>query len=91
MVISYSHFLPKAVLFEGMGGFRGLGHVMGDARLLGQIKRLASLIHVFGHSHQNVDAVLDGVRYVQNAVGHPDDGLPITVHPTVVWDEAYEL
>mmetsp|Transcript_15351 Transcript_15351/g.61757 ORF Transcript_15351/g.61757 Transcript_15351/m.61757 type:complete len:119 (+) Transcript_15351:1904-2260(+) len=45
---------------------------MGDARLADAIaNELHSTIHVFGHSHLNVDAVLDdGVRYVQNALGH---------------------
>lgn len=89
VVITYSHFLPKAILFEGMGGFKALGHVMGDTRLLDQIKRLKSLVHVFGHSHQNVDAVLDGVRYVQNALGHPEEG-HAAVHPAVVWDAGYQ-
>ena len=88
-VISFSHFLPRAVLFEGMGGFKALGHVMGDARLLDQIGRLGSAVHVFGHSHQNVDAVLDGVRYVQNALGHPDCDVPITVHPVVAFDATW--
>jgi hypothetical protein len=43
----------------------------------------------FGHSHQNVDAVLDGVRYVQNALGHPDCDVPITVHPVVAFDATW--
>ena len=59
------------------------------SRLLDQIGRLGSAVHVFGHSHQNVDAVLDGVRYVQNALGHPDCDVPITVHPVVAFDATW--
>ena len=60
--------------------------VMGDARLAEQVSRVGAAVHVYGHSHQNVDCVLGGVRYVQNALGHPEDGLPCMVAPVVVFD-----
>ena len=31
-----------------------------------QVKDLNSVVHVFGHSHINVDKVMNGTRYVQN-------------------------
>ena len=86
VVLSFSHFLPRSSLFEGAGGCRSLGKVMGDARLEDQIQRLSSSVHVFGHSHIDVDCVLDGVRYVQHALGHPEDGVCEAYQPVVVWD-----
>ena len=86
VVLSFSHFLPRSSLFEGAGGCRSLGKVMGDARLEDQIQRLSSSVHVFGHSHIDVDCVLDGVRYVQHALGHPEDGVSEAYQPVVVWD-----
>ena len=38
-----------------------------------QIRRLGSAVHVFGHSHINCDRVIDGVRYIQNALKYPKD------------------
>ena len=91
VVLSFSHFLPRSSLFEGAGGCRSLGKVMGDARLEDQIQRLCSSVHVFGHSHIDVDCVLDGVRYVQHALGHPEDGVSEAYQPVVVWDAYYSL
>jgi hypothetical protein len=34
-------------------------------------------IHVFGHSHLNVDVELDGSRWYQRAVGYPTDRGPM--------------
>ena len=86
IVLSFLHFLPQSCLFEGAGGCRSLGKVMGDARIEDQIRRLGSSVHVFGHSHIDVDCVLDGIRYVQHALGHPEDGSSAAYQPIVVWD-----
>jgi len=93
IVISFSHFLPQRQLFEGPGGVRILGHVMGDESIAHDIYNVKALIHCFGHSHLNVDTVLsDGVRYVQNALGHQDAadaGKPLTFQPIIIWDSEY--
>ena len=44
-------------------------------------------VHVFGHSHLNVDTTVDGVRYVQCALGYPSErwfgiNYPKLVHTT---------
>jgi len=37
-----------------------------------------SIIHVFGHTHINCDRVIDGVRYVQSALGYRPEGHSLT-------------
>ena len=74
-VISLSHFLPRRDLLPPTARlrFKGLPLVAGCAALDEQIRRLGSAAHVFGHSHINCDRVIDGVRYVQNALKYPKD------------------
>jgi Icc-related predicted phosphoesterase len=74
-VISFSHFLPRPELLPPKKNlrFRGLPRVAGSTSLEDQIRRLRSAVHVFGHSHINYDCVIDGVRYVQNALAYPNE------------------
>lgn len=54
--------------------------VIGCPQLDAQIRQIKPLpfVHVFGHTHLNIDKTVDGVRYVQNAFGtHP---LCVTSH-----------
>ena len=85
-VISFSHFVPQVdSLFPGFVAFR---HVMGCDDLDVQLERLAPRVHGFGHSHINVDEMIRGTRYVQQALGHPSDGLSDARHregPVLVW------
>lgn len=87
-VISLSHFLPRRDLLPPTSRllFRGLPKVSGCAGLDAQIRRLGSAVHVFGHSHINRDLVIDGVRYVQNALRYPRErggaGFPLKT----VWE-----
>lgn len=72
-VVSLSHFLPRRDLLPNtnMLRFKGLPRVAGCTRLETQIRQLGSIAHVFGHSHINCDQIVDGVRYVQNALRYP--------------------
>lgn len=72
-VISFSHFLPRRDLLPATENlkFKNLPKVAGCRALEDQIRRLRSSVHVFGHSHINCDLVIDGVRYVQNALRYP--------------------
>jgi hypothetical protein len=72
-VISFSHFLPRRDLLPATEKlkFKNLPKVAGCLALEDQIRRLRSSVHVFGHSHINCDRVIDGVRYVQNALRYP--------------------
>jgi len=72
-VISFSHFLPRFELLPSRNllAKKSLPLVVGDHQLDKQIRRIGSKVHVFGHTHINADKTIKGVRYIQNAFGHP--------------------
>ncbi|MGA9770944.1 MAG: metallophosphoesterase [Blastocatellia bacterium] len=82
-IISFSHFLPRIELLPAKENllFKGLPKVAGSRLLEKQIRELQSVTHVFGHSHINLDCVIDGIRYLQNALRYPrersDGGLSL--------------
>ena len=84
VLVSFSHFVPRASLFPG---FRCFLPVMGSSRLSDQIDALHPHVHCFGHSHLDVDDVIDGTRFVQNAVGLPSERAVLdAVAPILVYD-----
>ncbi len=87
-VISFSHFLPRRDLLPPREylRFKSLPKVSGCASLDGQIRRLKSTIHVFGHSHINIDRVIDGVRYVNNALLYPRERTAARFPLKMIWD-----
>jgi predicted phosphodiesterase len=74
-VITLSHFLPRRDLLPSAGAlrFKSLPKVAGASWLDAQLRAVNSSVHVFGHSHINCDRVIDGVRYVQNALRYPGE------------------
>ena len=72
-VISFSHFVPRLELIPDPSVlfFKSLPLVSGSSQIEAQIRQLGSRVHVFGHTHINRDVILDGVRYVQNALRYP--------------------
>ena len=88
IVITMSHFLPKPQLFAR--GFKAFGHVMGCLGLDEQVRSIESRVHVFGHSHVNLDERIGGVRYVQQALGHPSEQ-DDTRLPALIWDAQWAL
>jgi len=82
-VVSFSHFLPRPELFPG---YESLGRVMGCHQLEAAVRQLGSSVHVFGHSHINLDRRWDGCRYVQNALGYPKERHYATPSLLLVWD-----
>jgi predicted phosphodiesterase len=103
-VISFSHFLPRQdLIFGDEEGENGdpLGHereqkfnfsrVAGSSRLESQIRRLGSVIHVYGHQHRNRWRTLDGVLYVSHCLGYPHERKHHHAHgteysPICIWD-----
>ena len=74
IVVSFSHFVPRADLLPSDSATtRMLLPVMGSAGLDAQIRRLQPAIHVFGHSHRNLDVAREGIRYVNCALGYPSE------------------
>lgn len=87
-VISFSHFLPRIELLPSKDHlrFKELPKVAGCDVLESQIRELKSIIHLFGHSHINRDCVIDGVRYVQNALSYPRERSGAGLLLKEVWD-----
>jgi len=74
-VITYSHFLPRIDLMPGFipGAKKLLYPVLGSAQLDRQLRQFNSNIHVYGHSHLNRQVEIDGVLYINNALGYPNE------------------
>jgi 3',5'-cyclic AMP phosphodiesterase CpdA len=87
-VISFSHFLPRIELLPSKDylRFKGLPKVAGCEMLERQIRELKSVTHLFGHSHINLDRVIDGVRYVQNALSYPRERFAARLLLKEIWD-----
>lgn len=74
-IITFSHFLPRIDLIPAHvpARHRLLDPVLGSSRLDRQIRQLGSSMHVYGHSHINRRIDIDGVTYVNNALGYPGE------------------
>jgi predicted phosphodiesterase len=74
-VITFSHFLPRIDLVPSHvpSRHRLLDPVLGSTRLEQQLRALGSSLHVYGHSHINRRVSLDGVTYINNALGYPGE------------------
>jgi hypothetical protein len=86
-VITLSHFLPRRDLLPAADDlrFKSLPKVAGSSWLDAQLRILNSSVHVFGHSHINCDRVIDGVRYVQNALRYPSERGSSTPALKMIW------
>ncbi|TXH69445.1 MAG: metallophosphoesterase [Lysobacteraceae bacterium] len=74
-IISFSHFLPRLDLvpFYVPAKHRMLDPVLGSDLLERQVRRIHPSIHVYGHSHINRSVRIDGIKYVNNAFGYPQE------------------
>lgn len=74
-IISFSHFVPRVDLNpEKRFLFMPCLNKAVGSRFLGErVERLGSAMHVFGHTHFGWDATHDGTRYVQAALGYPNE------------------
>jgi Icc-related predicted phosphoesterase len=71
-VISFSHFVPRRDLLPRSYSRTGfLRPVLGSESIDEQIRKLGSLVHVYGHYHMNADKKRDNITYVNNALGYP--------------------
>lgn len=74
-VITYSHFLPRIDLMPEFipSAQRILYPVLGSVQIERQLRRLSPGIHVYGHSHVNRQVKIDGILYINNAFGYPNE------------------
>lgn len=72
-VITFSHFLPRIdIISDNIAKrYQLLFPVMGSALLDLQLRQLKPSIHVYGHHHFNLNIKIDGIRYINNALGTP--------------------
>lgn len=84
-VITFSHFLPRLDLVPAgvPSRHRVLDPVLGSARLDCLLRQLNSTLHVYGHSHINRRIGIDGVTYVNNALGYPGEAGRLTTRRLV--------
>lgn len=75
-IVTFSHFLPRIDLipFFVPRAMRHLDPVLGSTGIERQLRALGSQLHIYGHSHINRRVRLDGVTYINNAFGYPQEG-----------------
>lgn len=74
LVITFSHFLPRIDVLPTFSR-KFLNPVLGATRIDQQLRKVNSKIHIYGHSHINRQTLIDGVTYVNNALGYPHENL----------------
>lgn len=74
-VISFSHFLPRIDLMPSYipQKRRILYPILGSSKLEEQIRQLHPAFHIYGHSHVNRNVAIDGISYINNAFGYPQE------------------
>ena len=87
-VVTFSHFIPRSDLLPPKEYLKldWLESVSICAALDNQIRSLKSFTHVCGHTHTTVDHVIDGVRYIQNAVRYPRERITPTSPIKLIWN-----
>jgi predicted phosphodiesterase len=75
VVITFSHFLPRIDLMPRFipSEMQRLYPILGTVQLERQLRRLGPSIHVYGHSHVNRQVTIDGVAYINNSYGYPQE------------------
>lgn len=74
-VISMSHFVPSIKVLPTFipRKFDFLHPVLGSKILGEQVATLRPDVHVYGHSHVNQTTEINGVRFVNQALGYPNE------------------
>jgi predicted phosphodiesterase len=74
-IITFSHFLPRIDVMPAYipPDKRVLYPVLGTRALDTKLRALGAHIHVYGHSHVNRRVRIEGVTYVNNAFGYPEE------------------
>ena len=108
-VISFSHFLPRMdlifstteerraadVLLRDRHPRFNFSRVAGCVGIETQIRRLGSVVHVYGHQHRNRNRLIDGVRYVSHCLGYPHERQQGLIRgavdgPALIWETQME-
>lgn len=76
-VITFSHFVPRIDLLPAFipEKRREVYPMLGSVLLEQQIRAVKPALHIFGHSHINLEVAVDGIRYLNSALGYPHETL----------------
>lgn len=104
-VITFSHFLPRQELMFSSARVPPPGttypadphpefnfsHVAGTLKIDEQIRKLGSILHLYGHQHRNRAVMVDRVIYVSHCMGYPRERAKGYVRgnaviPRCLWD-----
>eukprot|EP00930_Biecheleria_cincta_P072010 TRINITY_DN59452_c0_g1_i1.p1 TRINITY_DN59452_c0_g1~~TRINITY_DN59452_c0_g1_i1.p1 ORF type:complete len:876 (+),score=154.69 TRINITY_DN59452_c0_g1_i1:26-2629(+) len=69
-VISFSHFLPRYTL--PFPTVMDMVKASGCKEIDKQIRDVKSRVHIFGHSHRNINADIEGIKYIQYSLNDPN-------------------
>jgi len=74
-VITCSHFLPRIDLMPDFipEQHRLVYPVLGANKIDQQLRKFNPSIHIYGHSHVNVNVTIDGITYINNAFAYPHE------------------
>ncbi|CAA6808310.1 MAG: Metallophosphoesterase [uncultured Aureispira sp.] len=74
-IISFSHFVPNMDLIPSRVPkiVKALLPVFGSTKIETQLQALGTDMHVYGHSHLNRSVEKNGIWYLNNAFGYPQE------------------
>jgi Icc-related predicted phosphoesterase len=72
-LLTFSHFVPSSAFLPPIPIADYLQPVMGSVGLHKQILHLNPSFHIFGHFHMNRSKTVDGITYINNALGYPKE------------------
>ena len=81
-IITLSHFLPRREL-PYPAHIHEFAKCTGSLTIEEHVRALGARLHVYGHTHINAWHELDGVHYVQHALGY---GVAVNAPLQLVWD-----
>jgi predicted phosphodiesterase len=87
-VISFSHFVPRIDVMPAYipPARKRVYPVLGTELLERQIRCLQPAIHIYGHSHVNQRVPIDGIFYINNAFGYPEETRIAAKQLLCVWE-----
>lgn len=103
-VVSFSHFVPRLEVNPEKRYLipSSLAKAVGSLHLKKRVEELKPDVHIFGHTHFGYDMDVDGIRYLQAALGTPAErtwgGSIVTLgdfpqerRPCLVWSGAWSM
>jgi Icc-related predicted phosphoesterase len=101
-IITFSHFLPRQdLIFPKNFAYARMQYidpypqfnftrVAGSTKLEGQIRKINSRLHIYGHLHRNRFRTIDEITYVAHVLGNPKERIYAGIQdrkyfPKLIW------